>query len=112
MLKLSISCHKKRVRTFWFVPVTLSHILWPSYMYTPTNKERADGLRKWAETLTSNPENSHMPSRYLKGIRRRAEAEADLIELQPDEACDEFGTEDGIVSESFMDLLAQPTEED
>ena len=81
-------------------------------MYTPTNQERAVGLRKWAEALLSNPENAYMPKRYLEGIRRRAMAEADSIEAQPDEVIDEFGTESGVISDSLMDLLAQPIEED
>jgi hypothetical protein len=81
-------------------------------MYTPTNQERAVGLRKWADALLSNPDNAYLPKRYLEGIRRRALAEADTIQSQPDVVADEFGTESGIVPESFIDMLAQPIEED
>lgn len=81
-------------------------------MYTPTNQERAVGLRKWADALLSNPDNTYLPKRYLEGIRRRALAEADTIQSQPDVVADEFGTESGIVPESFIDMLAQPIEED
>ena len=81
-------------------------------MYIPTNQERAVGLRRWANALLTNPNNAHMPKAYLEGIRRRALAEASLIEVQPDEVIDEFGAESGVISESLMDLLAQPIEED
>lgn len=81
-------------------------------MYTPTNQERAVGLRKWADALLSNPDNAYLPKRYLEGIRRRALAEAETIQSQPDTVADEFGTESGVVPESFIDMLAQPIEED
>jgi hypothetical protein len=83
-----------------------------SFMYIPTNEERAVGLKKWADALLSNPENSHMPKRYLEGIHRRAMAEAAAIKGQPDKVSDEFGTESGVVPESFINMLAQPIEED
>ena len=79
-------------------------------MYTPTNQERAVGLRKWADALLSNPDNTYLPKRYLEGIRRRALAQADTIQSQPDVVADEFGTQSATVPESFLVLSAQPVE--
>ena len=81
-------------------------------MYTPSNQERAVGLRKWAEALMSNPDNARMPKRYLEGIRRRALAEVETLESQPQEVAEELDLEDVVVPESFIELLAQPIEED
>lgn len=81
-------------------------------MYTPSNQERAVGLKKWAEALLSNPDNAHMPKRYLEGIRRRALAEVETLESQPQEVAEELDLEDVVVPESFIELLAQPIEED
>lgn len=81
-------------------------------MYTPTNEERADGLSSWANDLKSNPNNGHMPRRYLEGIRQRALKEAESIRSQPDVVVEEFDPSSGVVSESFIQMLAQPIEED
>ncbi len=81
-------------------------------MHIPTNHERAAGLRRWADGLLVNPHNTHMPKRYLNNIRRRALEEARTIESEPEEAFENSDVEDSIVPESFIELLAQPIEED
>ena len=83
-----------------------------SYMYIPTNEERAVGLKNWANSLLTNPENSHMPKRYLDGIRRRALAEAASIVRQPESADRKAASDVEVMPESFIEMLAQPIEED
>jgi len=81
-------------------------------MYTPTNEERASGLKKWADALLTNPANGHMPKRYLDGIRRRAMAEAETIDQQPELVSATAIPEVEVMPESFINMLAQPLEED
>ena len=83
-----------------------------SFMYIPTNEERAFNLENWANSLLTNPENSHMPKRYLNGIRRRALAEAKTIVRQPELADHKADSKVEVVPESFIEMLAQPIEED
>ena len=81
-------------------------------MYIPTNQERAEWLKRWADGLLINPYNAHMPKRYLNNIRRRALEEAKTIESQPEETFEHSDVEESIMPESFIELLAQPIEED